>query len=274
MNAHTQAVGPDIKEKVLSVWDGHIKMRIKVAGAGRPLVYLHPASGPSWDPFLSLLSEQFTVYAPEFPGTSVGDPYAIHSVHSLSDAVLIYEEMIRSLGLDNPILVGSSFGGMLASELAAAFPGLASKVILLDPIGLWREELPIADWLSVPAQEMPALLFHNPKAVAEKSTHVQPENPDVAAAAIAAKVWAVGCTAKFAWPIPDKGLSKRLHRLTAPVLLVWGRNDIFVPVGYVEDWQELLRDCTLAIIDECGHVPQVEKLEETIAAIKRFLQVV
>ncbi len=62
------------------------------------------------------------MYAPEFPGTSAGDPYAIHAVHTLADAVLMYEEMTRVLGLHKPILVGQSFGGMLAAEIATNFP--------------------------------------------------------------------------------------------------------------------------------------------------------
>src|SRR6185369_9542882 len=50
----------------------------------------HPAAGLAWDPFLSHLAERYTVYAPEFPGTSVGDPYAIHQVDDLTDLVVLY----------------------------------------------------------------------------------------------------------------------------------------------------------------------------------------
>ena len=272
MNTPTQHTGPKISEKTLHIWNGRIKMRVKVAGTGQPLVYLHPSAGLAWDPFLSWLSGHFTVYAPEFPGTSVGDPYAIHSIHELSDIVLLYEEAIRALGLDKPVLVGQSFGGMLAAELAATFPELASRVVLLDPIGLWREDMPVADWISVPPEELPPLLFHNPASSAAQAALALPEDLNIAAAAIAARVWAFGCTGKFAWPIPERGLSRRLHRLVAPVLLVWGRNDSLAPVSYVDEWRAHLPNCTTAIFDECGHIPQVEKLEETIAAVSDFMQ--
>ena len=43
--------------------------KVKVAGSGPPLLYLHPAGGPMWDPFVESLAEQFTVYAPDHPGT-------------------------------------------------------------------------------------------------------------------------------------------------------------------------------------------------------------
>ena len=268
----TLAAGPKIGERTLSVWGGRIKMRIKVAGSGPGLVYLHPSGGLTWDPFLSYLAQHYTVYAPEFPGTSVGDPYAIHSIHSLADVVLMYEEAIRTLGLVRPVLVGQSFGGMLAAELAATFPDLPSKVILLDPIGLWREELPIADWVSASPQQLAALLFKDPSSAAAQSMLALPADPNIAAAAIAATVWAIGCTAKFAWPIPDRGLRSRLHRVQAPVQLVWGREDKITPVGYVDDWRGCLKHSSAAIIDDCGHIPQVEKLPETIAAVSAFLQ--
>jgi pimeloyl-ACP methyl ester carboxylesterase len=266
-----EKAGPTITEENIPVWTGRLNIRVKVAGAGAPVLYLHPAAGLAWDPFLSHLAQSYTVYAPEFPGTSVGDPYAIHAVDHLSDVVLIYEEVVRTLGLNKPVVIGQSFGGMLAAELVSANPNLASKVVLLDPIGLWRDDLPVANWIATPPAQLPALLFHDPSSPAAQSMLAMPEDPDLAAAATAGMVWAFGSTGKFAWPIPDRGLRKRLHRLTAPVLLVWGREDRLAPVGYVEEWQAELSNAQAVVIDNCGHIPQVEKLDETIAAVEKFL---
>ena len=160
---------------------------------------------------------------------------------------------------------------MVAAELASTFPALASKLVLLDPIGLWRDDLPIANWIATPPDKLPALLFHDPGGAAARSMLAMPEDPDTAAAAVAAMVWSFGSTGKFAWPVPDRGLRARLHRLTAPVLLVWGREDRLAPVGYVNEWRSELPDSQAVIIDSCGHIPQVEKLDETVAAVERFL---
>ena len=263
--------GPVITEEAIPVWNGKLTIRVKVAGAGPHLLYLHPAAGLAWDPFLSHLAESYTVYAPEFPGTSVGDPYAIHAVDHLSDVVLMYEEVVRTLGLHKPVVVGQSFGGMLAAELTSAFPDLASKVVLLDPIGLWRDDAPVANWMTTPPDKLPALLFHHPDSPEAQAMLAMPVDPDLAAAATAGLVWAFGSTGKFTWPIPDRGLRSRLHRLTAPVLLVWGREDQLVSSRYVEDWQQELRDNQAVVIDDCGHIPQVEKLDETAAAVDAFL---
>lgn len=262
---------PVISEEAVRVWNGRLTIRVKVAGAGKPVVYLHPAGGLRWDPFLTHLAREHTVYAIEFPGTSVGDPYAVHLVDRLSDVVLIYEEVLRVLGLNSPVIIGQSFGGMLAAELVAAYPDIATKVVLLDPLGLWREDLPIAMWIATAPEDMPALLFHDPTGPVARSMMAPPEDPDLAAAAIAAQTWAIGATAKFVFPIPDRGLRARLHRVTANILVVWGRQDRLVPADYAEEWKKELAKVEVVLIDDCGHVAQAERLDETLAAVEGFL---
>lgn len=265
------ATAPVISEEPIDVWDSTLTIRVKVAGAGAPLLYLHPAAGLAWDPFLSHLAERYTVYAPEFPGTSVGDPYAVHVIDTLSDMVLAYEEVVRKLGLRKPVLVGQSFGGMLAAELAAAYPDLPSRLILLDPIGLWREEAPVANWITTPPEKLPELLFHNPAGEAAQAMFAMPDDPEQKVAATAGLVWAFGCTGKFVWPIPDKGLRHRLHRISATTLIVWGRQDALIDVSYADEFAELISDSKVAVIDDCGHIPQVEQLEQTAAVVDGFL---
>ncbi|TWH10877.1 pimeloyl-ACP methyl ester carboxylesterase [Rhodococcus rhodochrous J45] len=262
---------PTITEQTVDVWGGRLTITVKIAGAGTPLLYLHPAAGLAWDPFLSHLASRYTVYAPEFPGTSDGNPYAIHTIDTLSDMVLAYEELIRALGLDRPVVVGQSFGGMLAAELAAAFPALPEKLILLDPIGLWSEAAPTANWIATPPEQLPALLFHDPTSPAAQSMLAPSDDIEQQQAAAAAMVWAFGCTGKFAWPIPDRGLRYRLHRVVAPTLIVWGREDRLVSAAYAEQFHKLIADSTVTIIEDCGHIPQVEKLDETLEAVDKFL---
>ena len=81
------------------VWNRRVNLNFQIRGQGPALIYFHPAAGLGWDPFLEKLAESYTVYAPEFPGTTPGNPYAIHQVDDLADAVLIYEEAIRGMNL-------------------------------------------------------------------------------------------------------------------------------------------------------------------------------
>lgn len=262
---------PEIREQSLDVWDGSIRLHVQVAGEGPPLVYFHPAAGLAWDPFLGELAQQYTIYAPQFPGTHPEDPRAIHDVDAWWDVVLFYEEALRRLGLTGAPAIGQSFGGMLAAELAAHHPQLMSRLVLLDPIGLWSDEAPVANWIAAPPEELPNLLFHDPASEAAQAMLAMPEDPDEAAAAQAALVWALGCTGKFCWPVPDRGLRKRLHRITAPTLIVWGENDALAPVAYAAEFDRHLPDSRVVTIPECGHIPQVEQTEATLNAVRPFL---
>jgi pimeloyl-ACP methyl ester carboxylesterase len=261
-----------IEDRALDVWNGKVTLHVKVLGNGSPVLYLHPAAGLVVDPFLEAMAQEHTIYAPEVPGTSQGDPHAIHQVDDLHDLVLIYEEAIRALNLDGPpIAIGQSFGGMLASELAAHFPGIFSKLVLLDPIGLWREDAPLAKWIEAGPADLPAMLFHDPEGPAAKAVFTPPDDPELAIAGASAMVWAIGCTGKFVWPIPDRGLHKRLHRVDTPTLIIWGENDRLVPVTYAQEFGDRIKGSRVEIIPECGHIPQAEQPEQTLRLVRDFL---
>ena len=262
----------DVRERALDVWGGRITLRVKTVGRGALLVYLHPASGLEFDPFLASLSSEFSIYAPEVPGTSAGDPNAIQLVDDLSDLVLIYEEAITQLELgEPPVVIGQSFGGMLAAELASYFPRLFRKVVLCDPIGLWREDLPIANWMTTPALQLPALLFKDPDCAAARAIFTPPPDPALAVTLISQFVWALGCTGKFVWPIPEKGLRQRLHRVTAPTLIVWGEDDSLVPAAYANEFGTAIANSRVEIVRDAGHIPQAEQMETTLAIVRDFL---
>jgi pimeloyl-ACP methyl ester carboxylesterase len=261
----------DVRDEAVSVWGGRLDLHFRVAGGGPALVYLHQAPGLRWDPFLERLAGQYTVYAPLAPGTAPGDEDAIAKVDDVWDLVLVYEEGIRRLGLERPPAIGSSFGGMLACELAAHFPSIFSRLVLLDPIGLWRDDLPVRSGLMVPPEDQAELLFFEPDGDAARAVLAPPDDPDEAAVAIASLVWTLGCTSKFFWPIPDRGLWKRMHRIEAPALIVWGKQDNLVPVGYAQEFASRIARSRVALVDACGHIPQAEQLETTLALVVDFL---
>ena len=260
-----------LTDRTVPTWNDRVTIRVRTGGSGPPLVYLHPAAGLAWDPFLDKLAQDYTIYAPEFPGTTPGDPYAIHQVDDLWDTVLIYEQTLRELGLSGIPVVGQSFGGMLAAELAAAYPGLFSRVVLLDPVGLWRDDAPVANWIAAAPAELPALLFADPAGEAAQAMLALPQDPDALASAQAAMVWNLGATGKLCWPIPDRGLHKRLHRVTAPTLIVWGEQDALASPVYAEEFRTRIAGSRVEIIPKSGHIPQVEQMETTCAAVSAFL---
>jgi pimeloyl-ACP methyl ester carboxylesterase len=237
----------ELSEQVVPVWNDTIKLRVQVGGQGPALVYLHGAGGLVWDPFVARLAETHTVYAPEFPGTSAGDPMAIDVLDGLWDVVLVYEEALRSLGLVGRPVIRRSFGGMLAAELAATLPSLFSHAVLLDPVGLWRDEVGVANWIAAAPSELPARLFADPTGPAAQAMFTPPDDPAAAVDGVAALVWAIGCTGKFLWPIPDRGLARRLHRIAARTLVVWGEQDNLISSIYAKDFGAAIADTGTAV---------------------------
>ena len=272
MSNNTTLKGPE-QDETVSVWNGEIDMRVRIAGSGPALVYFHPAAGLYWDEFLDKLAEDYTVYAPELPGTTPGDPYAIHKVGNYNDLLLMYEELLRKLDLGGAIAVGQSMGGMIACDLAAYFPTLFSRLVGLAPCGLWRDDAPLglADLYAAAPEALPGYVFKDPSIPAAQAMFALPENPEDIPMHVAQSVWNLGCAGKFLWPFPDTGMRSRLHRISIPTLIVWGRDDRVVPAVYAEDFASGIENCEARIYENCGHILQMEKIDDAVADVKGFI---
>ncbi len=269
MAASTTAPGPRVETVPVRHCDFEAKVR--VAGSGSPVVYFHTAGGPLWDGFLDTLAAEHTVYAPDHPGTGETARDSIYRVESLWDLVLVYDELLDALGLSSVAVVGSSFGGMVACEVAAQRPERVSKLVLLDPIGLWRDDRPVAAYMVLPQDELATTLFDNFEAEPVQQFLTMPTDPEELAVTLADTIWALGATGKFVWPIPDKGLEKRLHRISAPTLILWGKEDRLISAAYAQDFADGIADSRVEIIQGAGHLPQWERLETVGPLVLGFL---
>ncbi|WP_321390278.1 alpha/beta hydrolase [Emcibacter sp.] len=272
MSNNTNIKGPE-KDETVSVWNDKINMRVRIAGSGPALIYFHPAAGLYWDEFLDRLAQDYTVYAPEVPGTTPGDPYSIHKVDSYTDLLLMYEELVRKLDLTGAIAVGQSMGGMIACDLASYFPTLFSRLIGLAPCGLWRDDAApgLADLYAAAPDKIPGFLFKDPSLPGAQAMFTPPENPADIPMFVAQSVWNLGCAGKFLWPFPDTGLRSRLHRITIPALILWGREDRVMPSVYAEDFGSGISNCQVRVYEDCGHILQMEKLDDALADVRNFI---
>jgi pimeloyl-ACP methyl ester carboxylesterase len=143
--------------------------------------------------------------------------------------------------------------------------------VLLDPIGLWREDAPVAQYMTMTPEELVEALFHDPSSEAVQRSLALPAETDDLAVAMADTIWAMGATGKFVWPIPDKGLHRRLHRVTAPALVIWGEHDRLVSPVYAQEFADRLADARVEIVAGAGHVPQVERLDAVAPLVLDFL---
>ena len=261
-----------VQERTVSVWGDQIRPRVKIAGEGPPLVFFHGAYGLTWDPFLDHLAQSHTVYAPEHPGTTPGDPDAIKSLDDLWDLVLYYYELFDQLGLEAPVAVGHSFGGMVAAEVAATNPRRVSRLVLIGPIGLWRDDSPVLNWMSVPPGVVAKAAFYDPEGPVAKRMLDLPKDPEESMNAQIRLTWSLGCTGKFIWPIPDKGLKKRLRRIQAPTLIVWGQEDGIVSSVYAQEFADRISGAQTEVVGRAAHVPHLEQLERVSKLVEDFLK--
>ncbi len=257
--------------RTIPIWHCNFEAKVKIAGDGPPLVYLHAAGGTIWDDFVEGLTERFTVYAPHHPGTGDTVRETIYQVDTLWDLVLIYDEIVDALKLSSVPVVGTSFGGMMACELAAHRPDCISKIVLLDPIGLWRDDAPVAPYMLMPPAKLLATLYKHLDSEPVQKAIKMPDDPKEAAMVVADLVWALGATGKFVWPIPDKGLKKRIHRIKAEALIIWGEDDALISSVYAKEFAQRIAKSRVVINQDCGHVPQVERLDIVKPMVASFL---
>ena len=261
-----------VQEQRLRVWQDRVETRVDVRGAGAPLVFLHGPWGLRTDgDFLDLLAQDHQVYAPRHPGTNQSDPDAIYQLDSWWDLIVYYGELFDRLQLGTPDIVGHSFGGMLACELAAIVPSRVGKLVLIDPVGLWREDLPVRNWMIVPADERRRTFFADPEGEAARRFFALPEEHNAHAEALAAFIWAQACTGKFVWPIPDRGLKKHIHRISAPTLIVWGENDAVISPTYAQEFASRIASSHVELVKHAGHLPHLEQPALVAQHVNAFL---
>jgi pimeloyl-ACP methyl ester carboxylesterase len=256
----------------LKLWQGRVETEVEIAGSGPPLVYLHGPWGLAPDrAFVAHLAGNNTVYAPKFPGTSRGDHEAIHALDSWLDLVVYHGELFDALKLATPALVGHSFGGLVAAEIAAAAPRSISRLALIDPVGLWLNDHPVRNWMILSDKIRRSSLFADPDGDAAKRFFDVPADAADRVDTQAQAIWSQACTGKFVWPIADRGLSNRIHRIAAPTLIVWGDTDRIIAPVYAREFAQKIPGARVEMIARAGHLPQLEQPDAVLKALSGFL---
>jgi pimeloyl-ACP methyl ester carboxylesterase len=256
-------------ERLVPLRGGALRIRALTAGRGAPLVFFHSFEGlPRWPEFLDRLAARYTVWAPLHPGVDGSE--GVEALDDILDLVLAYDEWLAALGLVGAHLAGHFFGGMVAAELAALFPGRARRLALLSPMGLWLEGLPQEDVLALPPAELHPLLWKDPEAPVARQWAARPSSEEARGAAQIERIQRLAAMGKFVWPLPDKGLKKRLGRIAAPTLLLWGDADRVNPVAYGEAFARGLEHALVRILPG-GHMLLWEAPEAAAEAVAAFL---
>jgi pimeloyl-ACP methyl ester carboxylesterase len=242
---------------------------VLVNGRGTPVVYLHGLLGQRWDPFLEGLSATHRVFAPANVGSD--EPEELQAVDGMHDLMIYYDEVFEKLGITQFDLIGHSFGGMVAAEFAAMRPDRVRKLVLIDPLGLWRDDAPVGDHLLVTAKQQTEFLLGDASSEAVRARLALPEDPAENVKLALKRITSMASVTHFIHPIPERGLNRRIHRIQAKSLIVWGANDTFVPKIYADDFATLIPAARVEIIEGAGHEPQFDKCEEVLALVNTFI---
>jgi pimeloyl-ACP methyl ester carboxylesterase len=226
-------------------------------GTGPPLLFLHAAGGAGqWLEFHELLAGRFEVFAPDHPGFGKSDD--LPEVEDMSDLVYHYLDVIERLGLERPHVVGASFGGWVAAELAVAAPHMIGSLVLLSAAGLRLPDHPITDLFLMTPPQIAATLYNDPAQAAA----FLPAEPDIDT--ILAAYRDAAALARFSWTpfLSNPKLERRLRRITAPTLVAWPGNDKLIPIAHGHRYAELIPNAEFAVVKDCGHAMYFERPAE------------
>lgn len=260
-----------VEPTTISVQGGAFQVPTYRSGAGAPLLYLHAAGGlrNGFTPELEALSRHYDVIAPTHPGWD--DSPGLDRIDDIHDMVSYYQDFVDELGLESFFLAGHSIGGMFAAELAAARPDLVKKLVLTCPVGLWIDETPVTDIFTLMPNELPGVLFGDLSNPVIPTLFKPPANEDEMAENYYFQLANFSATGKFIWPIPDKGLKKRLHRIKAPTLILWGEQDKLAPPAYGPLFELKMAKSHLATVPGAGHMLPLENTAAWAKEIVDFL---
>jgi pimeloyl-ACP methyl ester carboxylesterase len=249
--------------KQLSILAETLPLSVEDAGEGRPFLLLHGGAGPgSMAGLAGALAASGRSILPTHPGFNAQPrPDWFHSV---DDLVLAYLSLIERMGLEDLVVVGNSFGGWLAAELALRGSGRISSIVLMNAVGIEPNEETgeIAD----PAKLGPKVAeyaFHDPARFA-----LIPASPEAAATMAAnQKTLRIYGGDYFAY---DPGLRARLPRIAVPTLFVWGESDRICAPAYGRQFSELVAGSRFELVQKAGHFPQIERLNDVMELIRTF----
>ncbi len=248
---------------------GPYRIHYLVVGEGRPLVLVHGLGGrgEEWGPLMAGLAKQhFRVYAPDLLGYGRSDKPDVD--YSIETEVRILEQFLDSQKLEQPDLGGWSMGGWIVLQFAVEHPERARRVMVFDSAGIpFTPTVNLALLRPQTPDELNGLmkiLYAHP-----------PRVPEYYARGILRQVkpgdWVVK-RALDSMVTGKESLAGRLGAVKAPVLIVWGKQDVLTPLSVGEAMQQEMPQSRLEHFDDCAHMTPLECSDRTTVEVARFLQ--
>lgn len=257
----------DFREETVSAHG--LDARVWRAGSGPKLGLFAGFAGlPKWTPGIDALAQHCEVAAISLPGFPGGGRGHLH-LDSLFEWSMAAHDLFCAAGLRGEALMGCSVGGALAMEVAAVWPESVSKLVLLAPFGLFDNGNPPADPWAQRADQVDALMCETEGAY--NKLLEKPGNAD-------SVEWPIEMTrareasARYLWPNGATHVEKRLGRIKAPTLVLWGEQDKVQPPAYAETLKKgISGPVTVQTIAGAGHMAELDQPEAVAAAVGKFL---
>jgi pimeloyl-ACP methyl ester carboxylesterase len=247
-------------------------------GQGEPILFLHGFGSDKYRIAMMMapLRSQYHVIAPDLPGFGE-TTRSLAMDYGIPQMARYLEAFVEAKGLSRFHLVGSSMGGYLAGYYASEHPQQVLSVALMDAAGV-RSPEPSLAW-KLFAQQGQNILLYQSVAEFNRLMDVLFIKPPWIPRRIRNHVAQLGISnrplrQKIMTDIIASGiylLESRLTRIEAPTLVIWGRQDQVLDVSSVAVFLAGIPQSRAAIIENCGHVPYIEKPEQTQRIYTRFL---
>ncbi len=268
------------ESKYVQVQDARLHIRIK--GSGTPLFLIHGSfsSLHTWGAWEDSLSRYFTTVSMDLPGHGLTGPTPSEK-YSMDDYASLLFSLADSLDIDRFYVAGNSMGGGVCWKMALQQPMRILGMVLIDAVGSKRfsdgKKPLIFNVLESPgtakilSRFTPRFLFRmNMEQVffdTEKITDEQVDRYYYLMRRAGNREATVKRLSQTGLPNAD-----RISSISCPTLIIWGREDRWIPLKTGEELHALIPNSDLIVFDQAGHVPMEEIPAPTVQATLRFLR--
>lgn len=254
----------------------------KYGSQGPVLLLLHGtgASLHTWEAWASELQDNYQVYTIDLPGYGLTGPSVSGKYDGVSYARFI-NDFLTYQKIDSCIIAGNSLGGFIAWNTAIDYPEKIKAMILVDPAGfkLNSKSVPIAFRLArVPVLNQ-LLTFITPRTVIEKSVKNVYFDPSLVTEELVERYFDLtlrkGNREAFVKRMQNEEFTSRvdeLNKIEIPTLILWGEQDQLIPVENAAKFSSALKNDTLVVMPNLGHVAMEEAPEESLKPVLTFLK--
>lgn len=261
-----------------------LQVHYRDEGKGFPIVLVHGTASSlhTWDAWTEKLKENYRVIRMDLPAFGLTGPNATGD-YSIKSYTRFLNSFLNEIKIDSFHLAGNSLGGNIAWNFAADYPQKVGKLLLVDPSGLpTNKPQPMVFKMAKTPAIRSLFLFITPEFFIRKNLEEVYADDSRITDALVARYHKMALRegnrqafidrANMDFKLGDKANLDKLKSVTTPTLLLWGKQDQWIPVANGVRMNELMPNATLHILENSGHVPMEENPQESLAITLDFLK--